>query len=85
MLIDADPLRDLLILRPGGEASYDLLYSAKLNDGFALLRQIVTPEDRISVIDFCNPFSFGLQQKSAEISIANITGRRRRSFAMFRF
>jgi hypothetical protein len=54
------PLSDLLVVRADGVSNER--YAAKLNEGFALLRANTTDRDRITCLNFENPFSFGLQR-----------------------
>ncbi len=48
-----------------GFSSFDLNYVAFVNDGVALARQHLRPDDSVVSLDFSNPFSFAFQLKPA--------------------
>lgn len=51
-------------LYPKQDSTYGKEYFVKMSDGIELLREKSTPDERIVVLDFTNPFSFGLLRAS---------------------
>lgn len=58
------PLANYLMVRADGYQDYR--YIERVNDGCAILRRISSPSDRVSVLEFDNPFSFALGRPGAK-------------------